>query len=237
MNQEWENKIDLNSEKCPLCKSADVHRYYSDKQRKYLWCGECYLVFVPAAYFLSEQQEKQRYDIHQNSPEDQNYRTFLDRTFLPMQKMLLPGSCGLDFGSGPGPTLSVMFQDAGHKVSIYDYFYAQNMSVFQKKYDFITATEVLEHLHHPQKELDRLWRCLKRGGTLGIMTKLVLNREAFYSWHYKNDPTHVCFYSKPTFRWLASRWQAEIDFIDKDVIFFYKRSAKCKRDTGGQSQI
>ena len=236
MNQEWDNKIDLNNEKCPLCKSVDIHRFHSDKKRKYLQCGECYLVFVPAVYFLSEKKEKQRYDIHQNSPEDQNYRKFLDRTFLSMNEMLLPGSCGLDFGSGPGPTLSVMFQEVGHKVTIYDYFYARDYSVFQKEYDFITATEVLEHLHHPQEELDRLWTCLKQGGKFGIMTKLVLNKEAFSSWHYKNDLTHVCFFSKSTFRWLAHRWQAEIDFIDKDVIFFYKRSIKYKRKYKGPSQ-
>jgi len=213
----------LYNKKCPLCKSADIHRFYSGKKREYLQCGVCYLVFVPAVYFLPKEEEKQRYDVHKNSPEDQGYRKFLGRTFLPMKKMLLPGSSGLDFGSGSGPTLSVMFQEIGHKVSIYDYFYAHDISVFQKEYDFITATEVLEHLRHPQEELDRLWACLKQGGKLGIMTKLVLNKKAFSSWHYKTDPTHICFFSKATFHWLARRWQAEIDFIDKDVVFFYKR--------------
>ena len=31
-----------------------------------------------------------------------------------------------------------------------------------------TATEVVEHLRHPGKELDRLWSLLKPGGNLGI---------------------------------------------------------------------
>jgi cyclopropane fatty-acyl-phospholipid synthase-like methyltransferase len=218
--------IDTNNETCPLCSSADIHGFYSDKTREYLRCGVCSLIFVPAMYFLSEQEEKQRYDTHQNSPEDQNYRKFLDRTFLSMQKMLSPGSCGLDFGSGPGPTLSVMFQEAGHTVSIYDRFYAQDPSVFQKEYDFITATEVLEHLHRPQEELDRLWACLKQDGKLGIMTKLFADGEDFSSWYYKNDPTHIRFFSELTFRWLAHKWQAEIDLIDKDVVFFYKKPAR-----------
>ncbi len=232
MNQKLENKIDLTREKCPLCKSENIQRFHCDKTREYLSCDVCSLVFVPAVYFISKPKEKQRYDTHQNSQDDQGYRKFLNRTFLAMQKIIKPESSGLDFGSGPGPTLSVMFEEVGHKMSIFDYFYAKDKSAFDKKYDFITATEVLEHLHHPQQELDRLWSCLKPGGKLGIMTKLVLNRQAFSAWHYTNDMTHVCFYSKSTFRWLAERWQAEIDLIDKDVIFFYKNTAQCKRNIG-----
>lgn len=213
---------DRSKEKCPLCASFNIDEFYSDENREYLQCNNCFLIFVPVKYFLSKQAEKQRYDNHQNSPTDQNYRNFLNRIFLLIQERLLAKSCGLDFGSGPGPTLSVMFEEAGHKVAIYDYFYAQDVSVFQKEYDFITATEVLEHLHYPQDELDRLWACLKPGGKLGIMTKLVLNQDDFHAWYYKNELTHICFFSKSTFLWLARRWQAEIDFIDNDVIIFYK---------------
>jgi SAM-dependent methyltransferase len=216
------DKTDPGGETCPLCQSADTHDFCADKRRRYVRCGGCHLVFVPPAYYLSEAEEKQRYDIHQNNPADSGYRKFLSRTFLPMQARLAPGSRGLDFGSGPGPTLSLMFQEAGHQVALYDHFYAPDASVFAAKYDFITATEVLEHLHHPLTELERLWQCLKPGGTLGIMTKLVLDRDAFATWHYKNDLTHVCFFSKSTLRWVARRWQAEIEFIDKDVVFFYK---------------
>ncbi len=222
MDQLLKNKIDISKEKCPLCRSADIQKYYKDKTREYLQCGLCSLVFVPSIYFMSLQKEKQRYDTHQNCSDDIGYRKFLNRTFCPMQKILKPASMGLDFGSGPGPTLSVMFEEAGHKMAIFDHFYAQDKSVFKKQYDFITATEVLEHLQHPQEELDRLWSCLKPGGKLGIMTKLVLDKQAFASWHYINDLTHVCFFSKQTFQWLADMWQAKINFINNDVIFLEK---------------
>jgi len=196
--------------------------FYQDSHRDYFRCQICNLVFVPSAQFLSAEDEKARYDLHQNSPDDQDYRRFLSRIFIPMQELLAPGSRGLDFGSGPGPTLSKMFEEVGHSMAIYDHFYARNSSVLEKQYDFITATEVVEHLHNPKKELDRLWACLKPGARLGIMTKLALDREAFARWHYKNDPTHVCFFSRLTFEWLAAQWQAELTFADKDVILFHK---------------
>lgn len=182
----------------------------------------CQLVFVPPAYHVSRAAEKAEYDLHQNSPDDPGYRRFLSRVFNPMQARLRPGSHGLDFGSGPGPTLSVMFAEAGHTVTLYDPFYAPHPSALEQHYDFISASEVVEHLHRPREELDRLWACLNPGGILGIMTKLVLDLESFARWHYRTDPTHVSFYSRPTFEWLASHWQADLAFIDSDVMLLSK---------------
>ena len=139
-----------------------------------------------------------------------------------MNQRLSSGSQGLDFGSGPGPTLSLMFEEAGHTVALYDYFYANDTSALELQYDFITASEVVEHLHQPKHALDRLWSILKPGGTLGIMTKRVLNREAFAKWHYKNDLTHVCFFSEATFHWLAEQWQAELTIEGNDVVLLKK---------------
>ena len=188
-------------------------------------CQVCSLVFVPPCQYVSAEEEKSRYDLHQNSPGDQGYRSFLSRLFIPMQKCLAPESCGLDFGCGPQPTLSVMFKEAGHFMTTFDYFYERVPSVFEKQYDFITATEVVEHLHNPRKELERLWACLKQWGRLGLMTKLAPDDNAFSFWHYKNDLTHVCFFSQATFQWLALQWDADMTFADKDVVLFHKKNA------------
>lgn len=217
-------RINVKHQNCPLCRVEDVTNLYQDKHRNYLRCHSCNIVFVPPNQFLSSEDEKARYDQHQNSQNDQRYRRFLSRLFVPMQKLLSPGSFGLDFGCGPGPTLSVMFEEVGHTMLIYDHFYARFPIVLKKQYDFITATEVVEHLHDPRKELDRLLACLRPGGWLGLMTKLAMDRQAFVRWHYINDPTHVCFFSRLTFEWLATKWQAEIIFADKDVVLFHKRN-------------
>lgn len=207
---------------CPLCDTPNSAHFHQDKMRSYQRCGTCQLIFVPPSFFLSAAAEKTHYDHHQNSPDDAGYRKFLSRTFDPLNAKLNPNSRGLDFGSGPGPTLSIMFEESGHEMVIYDPFYAPDRSVLDKEFDFITATEVIEHLHNPRSDLDLLWSRLRPNGWLAIMTKRVTSHQAFTTWHYKNDPTHVCFYSEETFYWLAKKWGSVVEFHGKDVVLFQK---------------
>ena len=235
---------------CPLCGKQETGSFSKDKGREYFRCPDCFLIFTHPRHHLPPADEKKRYDLHQNSPQDAEYRNFLNRLFLPLNALLKPASRGLDFGSGPGPTLSVMLEEAGHKVSLYDSFYAPDPRVFEHRYDFITATEVLEHLREPRQELDRLWHCLKRDGVMGVMTKLArpdrpclpdqaaarglseqaCAQEVFAKWHYKNDDTHICFYSKETFHWLGKKWGADVTFEDADVILLKKKIAVSDED-------
>jgi SAM-dependent methyltransferase len=195
-----------------------VSLFSQDSCREYWRCANCQLIFVPPTYHLSRSEEKAQYDLHQNSPDDQGYRRFLTRIFEPVHDRLTAGSKGLDFGSGPGPTLSVMFEEVGYQMKLYDTFYAPDQAVLYDQYDFVTASEVVEHFRKPKEELKRLLSCVKPGGLLGIMTKLALDREAFESWHYKNDPTHLSFFSQETFQWLADKWNADLTFSGSDVI-------------------
>ncbi len=209
---------------CPLCHNSRQHKLFTqDDKREYYQCSTCKLVFVPSRFYLNEEEEKERYDLHTNSPNDLNYRKFLNRMFEPMHEHIEQGSFGLDFGSGPGPTLSLMFEEAGYCMSIYDHFYANDKRVFTKQYDFITTTEVIEHLQQPYDELERLWSCLKPDGYLGIMTSRYDDVKDFSRWHYKLDPTHICFFSIESFLWLTEAWQCELHVIDKDVVILHKK--------------
>ncbi len=207
---------------CPLCRSMDTTAYTKDKYRRYFICTKCALVFVPENDHVSEQQEKARYDQHNNHPDDPGYRKFLNRLLIPMCHRLPAGASGLDFGCGPGPALASMFREQGFDMAVYDKFYATDDRVLGQSFDFITATEVLEHLRQPGPELACLWQHLKTCGILGIMTKLVKNKAAFDTWHYKRDPTHICFFSAATFDWLADFLQASVELIGNDVILIHK---------------
>jgi Methyltransferase domain len=207
---------------CPLCREVSAELFLQDVVRCYFRCGNCALVHVPAEYFLSRAGERAQYDQHENDPGDPRYRRFLSRLCRPMLSRLGPHSSGLDFGSGPGPTLSVMLAEAGHLVRLFDPFYALDTAVFDEQYDFITASEVVEHLHDPAFELQRLWDCLKPGGLLGVMTSLLDGQSSFADWHYIRDPTHVCFYSAFTWQWLAEQWRTRAEIIDNKVILLQR---------------
>lgn len=206
---------------CPLC-AAPAHWLLDDRKRSYWQCEKCLMVHVPKRWQLSAEQEKAEYDRHENHPDDPGYRRFLSRLAEPLLQRLPAASSGLDFGCGPGPALAVMLREHGHQVALHDLYYHPNPAALRQQWDFITATEVVEHLAAPREVLEQLWQCLKPGGWLGLMTKRVSNPEAFRTWHYKSDPTHISFFSEQSFRWLATRWQAELEVIGADVVLLRK---------------
>lgn len=208
---------------CPLCHSEQYGVFVEDKNRCYFRCQQCALIFADPEAQLSPEQEKAVYDQHQNNPDDMGYRQFLGRLATPLVECLPAGPLdGLDFGSGPGPTLSIMLDEMGYNMAIYDPYFAPDPSVLTRQYDFVTCTEAIEHFNQPAKEWGLLLSMIKPGGWLGLMTKLATDAEAFTRWHYKNDPTHVSFFSRDTFRFLAQRDGLEVEFVGNDVILLRK---------------
>ena len=208
---------------CPLCGSA-CRPYFSDRWRDYLECENCELVHVAAQQWPSNEEERAHYGLHDNRVDDPGYRHFLGRLATPLRQRLPANSAGLDFGCGPGPALAAMLEEAGHQVSLYDIFFHPHPAALEQQYDFITATEVLEHLQRPGEELERLWQCLKPGGWLGIMTRRLPEREKFEHWHYRRDPTHIVFFADGTFEWLARHWNAGLVLLGEDVALLTKQS-------------
>ena len=211
-----------NTINCPLCETT-ANAFTKDRTREYLRCPECDLIFVPPELHLSLEDEKSRYDFHQNDPADSGYRNFLSRLFNPLKNKLAPGTNGLDFGCGPGPTLSLMFEEAGYECAVYDLHYANNPAVFEKQYDFLTCSETMEHMYRPGEAFERFLKLVKPGGWIGIMTQL--HDEApveFERWHYTDDDTHVCFFSKQSFQWLEKRYDLRLEFHPNSVVLFQR---------------
>lgn len=207
---------------CPVCLSEAVDHFQTVRGRVYFRCERCRATYLSRAQLPTPEQEKTRYDEHQNDPGDPGYREFLGRLATPLLKRLPPGAQGLDFGCGPGPALAGMVAEAGHDVSVYDPFYAPDQSVLERKYDFITATEVLEHLHRPAETLELLDSLLRPGGLLGVMTEFLTNDRRFAGWYYRQDLTHVVFYAEQTLRMIARLRGWAIDIPRKNVAIFQK---------------
>lgn len=206
---------------CPLCAYGNYYDF-SCRAKTYSRCSKCDLVWLHRNQTLNESAEKAIYDTHQNQLDDPGYRQFLSRSLNQVIKHIAPPAQGLDFGCGPGPALIKMAEEAGYQMQAYDKFYADYPEVLNQSYDFITCTEVVEHLADPLPILDQLWSITRPGGVLVIQTKRVLDDARFCNWHYRNDPTHISFFSETSFRWLAQRWQTQIEFPHNDVVIFKK---------------
>jgi len=62
---------------CNLCGSENVTLVGNDRRRFFYLCGNCALVFVPKEYWLSVDDERARYDLHDNNLNNDGYVTFL----------------------------------------------------------------------------------------------------------------------------------------------------------------
>ncbi len=206
---------------CPLCSSAAVF-FAEVGARDYFRCQACRLVHLAAEYRLSPQEERSRYSLHQNDPKDQGYRSFLSQVVNPLIERLRSGARGLDYGSGPGPTLSVMLEERGFPTRIYDPYFTPNETALEGTYDFLTCTETAEHFFSPQEEFDRFHNLLAPGGWLAVMTQMTPETRNFADWHYINDPTHVSFYGAETMRWIAGRYGWQMESPSANVTFFRK---------------
>jgi len=206
--------------RCPLCLGHNSKFFYKDRLRYYHRCVDCFLVYVPSQYHIAQNDEKKRYDLHRNDPNDSNYRLFLGKLLTAMVPLLSKGDKGLDFGSGPGPTLSRMFTELGFCMEIFDPFYANDKRVLNSTYDFLSCSETVEHFRKPQEEWELFLRLVKKNGLIGIMTQMLQDDIEFSNWYYKNDETHICFYSKQTCCWLAERYNLAVQFYGNSVVLF-----------------
>lgn len=205
---------------CPLCGDSGPHPTTSASDRTLHDCGLCGLVWVNPGEHPSAEEERSRYDEHENDPADPRYRAFLSRLADPLALRLPPGARGLDFGCGPGPALALMLTDAGYPTATWDPFYAPDQGPLADRYDFVTATEVVEHFHDPAGSFRRLNALVRPGGFVGIMTALLTDDVTVETWWYVRDPTHVSFYRPRTLDWLAHRlgWTLE-ERTDRVAIF------------------
>ncbi|MCP1676379.1 2-polyprenyl-3-methyl-5-hydroxy-6-metoxy-1,4-benzoquinol methylase [Natronocella acetinitrilica] len=207
---------------CPLCDTTSGVPYASWRERRYLHCENCDLVWLDPAQRLNPAAERTYYATHENDPRDPGYRRFLSRAAEPLLARLAPGSHGLDYGCGPGPALAYMLQEAGHTMALYDPYFAPAQAALERQYDFVTCTETAEHFHNPGTEFRELDSLLRPRGWLAVMTGFRPEQERFANWHYVRDPTHVSFYSEKSLAWLAELFEWEMQVPAKNVVLFRK---------------
>lgn len=115
-----------------------------------------------------------------------------------------------------------MLAEAGHPTADYDPNFRPDPAVLARTWDFITCTEVVEHLHSPGEVFARLDALLKPGGFLAIMTERLTPEQDFVGWRYRRQPSHVVFYSDQTIDWIAYRFGWRVGLHGPLVALFEK---------------
>jgi len=200
---------------CPLCQNPLSQSFQTRRRpRELFWhCETCSLVSKDPSILPDAVTEKARYDEHQNGGE--GHRRFLLPVVEAVTARYPATARGLDWGSGPVAVLAELLKERGYGVETYDPFFGPKEKP-GGVFDFITLTEVIEHLHRPALELNELRERLKPGGRLIVQTDTYPGGgagragEYFENWGYRNDPTHVSFFSPATFEFLGGRgWRVE----------------------------
>lgn len=207
-------------ERCPLCADPDAALFADLPPRTYFQCATCALVFLDPSQRPTADEERAEYDLHENDPSDSRYRKWLSKLTDPLLTGLDSRAQGLDFGSGPGPTISVMLEECGYTVRNYDPFYAPDSRALNETYDFISCSETAEHFHCPADEFTLMARLMRPGGRLGVMTQMLLPGINFATWRYRLQPSHVVFYSPETMNWLAQHFGWHLELLLPDVVIF-----------------
>lgn len=205
---------------CPLCGWQGAPRILLDAGRAYHRCVRCNLVFVAPAHRPAPLAEVMRYLEHDNQRDDAGYLGFLRRVADPVCERTAPGARGLDFGCGPVPVLAEWLTAQGRPTVAYDPLFHADESLLERRYDFVTCTEVVEHAHDPAMTFARLAALVRPGGLLAVMTRFHSPAAPFESWWYRRDVTHVCFYDASTMRWIAGYHGWALELPAPDVALF-----------------
>lgn len=212
--------------KCPLCGAPGGRLACLDLRRDwcYFRCPRCELSWRDPASYPDPQSERGQYELHENAPDDPGYQRFLARLADPLSERLPAGAHGLDYGCGPEPVLAEMLRGRGFPMRYHDPFFHPDPEALRQRHDFVVCSETAEHFHDPGREFARLAEMLQPEGWLGLMTGIRDQPARFGRWHYRLDPTHVCFYAPNTLAWLAAEYDWEIRYRAGDVTLFQKRA-------------
>lgn len=198
---------------CPLCSNCNTQEYSQDKFRSYLICTQCELLFVPRGQLISVEDERIRYEYHQNESEDSAYLNYLSKIAKECVPHLSKGDAGLDFGCGPNPLLGNIFSQNGFPTHSYDLFFHSDHDYQNNKYNFIILSEVIEHLRTPFVVMAKLRELLKPQGIILIKTKFYPEKRFFNDWFYKRDVTHIQFFNEASLNYLAK--ELKMSFVEK----------------------
>lgn len=206
---------------CCLCHSHNCERFAENGSRKFILCNSCGLVFVPAEYHLTQQQEKTRYARHRNTADNKDYVDYLSKIADAVLNLAGPPAMICDFGSGREHVLADILNSREAACIAHDPLYGM-VAAAKGQFDVVVACESLEHLRDPRQGMDFIMRLVKPHGIVYVRTRLYDRVGDFSAWWYAKDPAHIVFYCERTMKTVAELLGKRIvESNGKDVVIFW----------------
>lgn len=189
---------------CPLCASGGA-RALSNPRRAFLRCPACGFAWAAEGSRPDAAASRERYALHRNDPGDPGYAAYLSAIAdAALAACPRPPRSILDWGSGPVPAMARILEGRGFGAATWDPFFAPEPVPAPASFDLVLCVEVAEHFADPAADFLAMASRLRPGGVLAVHTGLAPeDDEAFLSWWYVEDPTHVSFFSEAGLRFLA----------------------------------
>lgn len=215
--------IHINEAKCPLCGNSKIDRLNTQfKKRLFYLCDVCFLIFVDRPSLPTPEDEKLRYEHHQNQIGNTRYVEFLMKAIDPLLQLISKSDVGLDYGCGPNMITEYILRRSGYRCESYDPIFYPDIK--EKTFDYIISTEVFEHFHIPELEIDKALKLLRPGGYISIMTELWTQLSEFSSWYYIRDYTHVSFYHTKTLLFIENKYDLSQVYSDQKRVFIFQKN-------------
>jgi len=210
--------------KCSICGQKSEIFEHPKSNIEYLECPLCRSISKSPKNFSNFDEQKIRYDLHDNNEDDIGYQRYFQRFIDFALPHIVGTKRALDFGCGATPLLSHMLNSYDIECDIYDPIYYPDNSYINSRYDLIVSVEVFEHLHNPIEVFGRLINILNPNGYIAIQTAFCpRDRDKFLDWYYHLDPTHVIFFRVETFKYMAKEYGLNIvDQNNKNMVLFQK---------------
>ena len=180
-----------------------------------LWkCPHCQSIISLSEVELARYYEG--YPVHKQTLDLWTRVAFRNLYRLLKENGLTEHSEFLDYGCGQGTFLSYLKERKFGSARGYDKYSDRygSTAVLERKYDFILANDVLEHVLDPRALLRELSSLMTEGGTLVVCTpessRIDLERQSNDFLHIVHQPFHTYILSKDAFADLAAEFNLEV---------------------------
>jgi Methyltransferase domain len=209
---------------CKLCQAAGCSTLLPRGPRTFHSCPSCGLAFVPDSEWLSLDDERARYQHHDNTPDNHGYVGFLNEVVEQADALNLGDRPILDFGSGEHAVLTGLLNARGLVCTAYDPLYGRTQ--LAGPYALVVVCEVIEHLRDLRGELVGLRDRLLPDGKILVRTQPIPSVERISSWWYSRDPTHINFFSEDSLAYAASLLGRTSTRLAKDIFLWTWREGE-----------